>query len=45
MYTNIPIHEDQNIMEIIINKDHNISQETKIEIKISTKYNPRTELY
>jgi hypothetical protein len=33
MYSNIPIYEIQNIVENIINKHHNISQEQTIEIK------------
>jgi hypothetical protein len=33
MYTNLPTHETQNIVENIINKNHHLSLETKIEIK------------
>jgi hypothetical protein len=33
MYTNIPIHEVQNIVGNIIDKNYNISQQIKREIK------------
>jgi plasmid maintenance system antidote protein VapI len=33
MYTNIPTHETQNTVENIINKNHKVSHEMKIEIK------------
>jgi hypothetical protein len=30
MYTNIPIHQVQNVVESIMNKNHDISQEMKV---------------